>query len=165
MKTRYIILLLALCSIIGKTSFGQDGSLSKYQISVEEIQDYVLPSRLSVEDYLNVMQDETYESFIEEFKQRKPDFAGYFIRFTNGCGSSCRYSYIVDVRDGEIYGIPGKKSWEGSGNLDAIYDVNSTLYISGQDFYEYESETFNYEYHVMFWNDELKKIVGVNGEN
>ena len=152
-------------SIVENTGNYERGSLSNFEISVKPIQDYVLPSRLSVEDYLNVMQEETYESFIEAYKQRKPDFAGYFIRFSSGCGTSCSYSYIVDVRDGEIYGVPGKNSWEGGGNLDAIYDVNSTLYIAGQDFYDYESETFNYEYHVIFWNEEFKKFVAVNGGN
>jgi len=152
-------------TIVENISNNEGSSLSNYEISVTAIQDYVLPSKLSVEDYLNVMQDETYESFIEIYKQRIPDFAGYFIRFTGGCGTSCGYAYIVDVRNGEIYGIPGKATWEGGGNLGAIYGVNSTLYIAGQDFYDYENETFNYEYHVIFWNDELKKFAGVNGEN
>jgi hypothetical protein len=64
---------------------------------------------------------------------------------------------MVDIRDGEIYNIPGKKNWEGSGNLDAIYDINSILYIAGQDFYDYDNETFDYDYHVMVWNEKLKK--------
>lgn len=54
-----------------------------------------------------------------------PNFAGYLAMIEIGCGSSCRFVYVVDVRSGQVSSFP--IGGEDYYSLDLKYRVDSRL--------------------------------------
>jgi hypothetical protein len=163
----YLSLIFNLCSCNeqkGSSEIVSDNSLSNFEITYQETDDYALPNEAEIKPYLGYMMFDSYEAFIEKYQERTVEFAGYFVRFFYGCGTSCSEHFLIDIRDGKIYDVPGKSTWTGSGNLDPICNVNSTLYIAAQEIYNWDDETFDYDYNVIYWNDKQKKFVNYSGD-
>ena len=163
----YLSLIITLCSCSqqkGSSEIVSNDSLSNFEITYKPVDNYALPNEGEIKPYLDYMMFDSYGAFIEKYQERSAEFAGYFIPFSFGCGTSCSQHFLIDVRDGKLYDVPGKSTWAGSGNLYPICNVNSTLYIAAQEIYNWDDENFDYDYNVLYWDDQQKKFLNYSGD-
>jgi hypothetical protein len=176
MKTRIIILSTIILSIIGCSddrvggaATGEEAVAAEEEAVEEEKQanlknsktptrtsnninnGNVLPKKSNI--YIESDYGETYESFIEGYKKRKPNFFNYFIvdnLFFGGCLGSYQ---IIDTRTGNVYNCPFKESWGTELTLDAVFNIEDnsfTVIIDDCGMGEWSDTLFSY------WDDNQK---------
>jgi hypothetical protein len=116
-----------------------------------------------------------YTSRIKEgYKLGKPDFAGYYIVITWGCGTGCILGAMVDVRDGRIYTLPLDEELSyglgddcefcklSSEDERYSYRLNSSLFVTStctlEDIPNSRNSRHVRFFYVNVWNEKLKKF-------
>lgn len=66
-----------------------------------------------------------FRSRIDDAVSSGPNFAGHFTVVEIGCGTSCRFAYVVDVSNGQVFNFPygGEEQYE----LGLVYALDSRL--------------------------------------
>lgn len=76
-----------------------------------------------------------YRTRIAEEMKTGPNFAGHFVIIVIGCGTACRFAFVGDVANGQVYQFPygGEENYD----MDLRFDVkrNEVLvrWISGDN--------------------------------
>ena len=130
-----------------------------YKVEFREVDEYALPKERDL--FLGMADD--YDSFVKNYKSLKPNFAGYFVLSSIGCGTCCNSYQMIDVRDGKVYSIPKKDDWVEI-RRELIHSRESSLLIISAMQCDYSGEDIsdvNLGTVVAFWNDNDKQFYDV----
>ena len=144
MKKFLLSVVIAINMIACNTNNEKPIETSSDKIEVKDTANEKL-TEISFEDYKTEYKEATekaridfnsnpnykvYKTVISEtYHANQVSFAGNYTIATWGCGTSCIYGVMVDIRDGKIYNLPSDDEWEGIGNkLD--HNKESTLLIT-----------------------------------
>lgn len=170
-KVLSIILSLCLIFFASRTNAQQNFtvlggySFSKYPAAVYK----GVKAKL---DFNNNPSAKAFRTVIKEgYKDGKIDFAGAYVSILFGCGTGCTSGYIVDARDGKIYGLPLSEQtsgpcWSTTGTAAdedrIVFKPTSRLFISStctepED--AGEKHKIMKTYHISIWDEKLKKFI------
>lgn len=66
-----------------------------------------------------------YRTRIRDGLREGPNFSGHYSLIEIGCGTSCRFAYLVDARNGQVFEFPygGEEQYE----MELLYNLDSRL--------------------------------------
>ena len=151
----------------------QGYSFANYKCEISKATKRVMPNSKEMEGIFMRGDDvENKKNMLKYFKTTKINFGGFYISYMDGCGSSCVYGMMLDIRSGKIYGLPlggvgesqGVNSCsEGFEDEEEIFNFkpNSKLFIAlgcGMDYLENNKYVAKKTYYITIWNEQKKKF-------
>jgi hypothetical protein len=127
---------------------------------------------------LNTLSNSIYKYYTSRIKEGyrlgNPDFAGYYVIITWGCGTGCILGAMVDVRDGRIYNLPLDEELSyvlgddcefcklRSEDERYSYRINSSLFVTStctlEDIPNSKNSRYVRFFYINVWNEKLKKF-------